>query len=82
MTARAKPKPDAEIDKWVETREPVATVKPTAVTKPKRLTIDIDPSMHKKLKMSCVARDIQIADLLRTLIEHELGDQIQTISDR
>ncbi|ELP32916.1 plasmid partition protein ParG [Rhodopirellula baltica] len=73
ITMTARPRPRAELDKWVETREPVAAAKPAV--KPKRLTIDIDPALHKKLKMSCVKRDIQIADLLRTLIERELESQ-------
>ena len=68
MSARAKPKP--EVDTWVESREPVAAAKP--VVKPKRLTIDIDPTLHTELKVSCAKRGIQIADLLRTLIERDV----------
>lgn len=68
MSARAKPK--AEIDKWVETREPSASINPTV--KPKRLTIDIDRKLHTDLKVSCATRGIQIADLVRTLIERDL----------
>lgn len=79
ITMTARPKPKAELDKWVETREPVVPEKLSV--KPKRLTIDIDPALHKELKMSCVKRDIQIADLLRTLIERELDNQKQPISD-
>ncbi|EMI25100.1 plasmid partition protein ParG [Rhodopirellula europaea] len=70
MTARPKPKP--EIDKWVETRKP--NVEPEPRIKPKRLTIDIDPKLHTELKISCAKRGIQIADLLRKLIE----DDVQT----
>lgn len=70
ITMTARPKAKAEVDKWVETREPAAAEK--SAVKPKRLTIDIDPTLHKRLKMSCVNRDIQIADLLRKLIEREL----------
>ena len=80
ITMSARAKPNSELDKWVETREPVLAEKPSV--KPKRLTIDIDPALHKKLKMSCVKRDIQIADLLRTLIERELDSQKQPISGR
>ncbi|TWU22163.1 hypothetical protein Pla52o_32160 [Novipirellula galeiformis] len=78
MTARVKQKP--EIDKWVETREPLVPLKLNV--KPKRLTIDIDPALHKKLKMNCVKREIQIADLLRTLIEREIDSHNQPILDR
>lgn len=72
ITMTARPKPKAELDKWVEMREPVVPEKLSV--KPKRLTIDIDPALHKELKMSCVNREIQIADLLRTLIERELDN--------
>jgi hypothetical protein len=68
MSARAKPKP--KLDDWVESREPADTAKPTV--KPKRLTIDIDPTLHTELKISCAKRGIQIADLMRTLIERDL----------
>lgn len=71
MSARAKPK--AEIDNWVENREPTAPIKPSI--RPKRLTIDIDPSLHMDLKISCAKRGIQIADLLRTLIERDVRSQ-------
>ncbi|MEO9594310.1 plasmid partition protein ParG [Rhodopirellula bahusiensis] len=80
ITMTARPKPKAELDKWVETRAPVVPEKLSV--KPKRLTIDIDPSLHKRLKMSCVNRDIQIADLIRTLIERDLVDQEHLIADR
>lgn len=70
ITMSARPKLKPEIDKWVEAREPIIEAKP--VTKPKRLTIDIEPELHTDLKVSCAKRGIQIADLLRTLIEQEL----------
>ena len=69
MPTRAKPNP--EIDTWVETRELPEPPKPTY--KPKRLTIDVHPDLHKRLKISCVQRGIQIADLLRQLIETDLS---------
>ena len=79
ITMTARPKAKAEVDKWVETRGSTVAEKPAV--KPKRLTIDIDPSLHKKLKMSCVNRDIQIADLIRTLIERELSGHEKLIAD-
>lgn len=80
VTISARPKQSAGIDKWVETRQTVVPQKLSV--KPKRLTIDIDPGLHRRLKMSCVSRDIQIADLLRSLIMHELYSQNQPLSDR
>ena len=44
----ARPKNLPDLDQWVETREPTdAKNKPTV--KPKRLTIDIDPDLHRQL---------------------------------
>ncbi len=71
MTARPKRTPEA--DSWVEKRVP-STGSDERV-KPKRLTIDIDPKLHKELKISCVQRGIQIADLLRSLIQRDLQAQ-------
>ncbi|QDS92463.1 hypothetical protein FF011L_12060 [Roseimaritima multifibrata] len=65
----ARPKVTPSPDTWVESRQ-VPEVKST--TKPKRLTIDLDPQLHKALKLSCVKREIQIADLLRGLIEEDV----------
>ena len=67
MTARPKTNPGA--DQWVEKAEPSAARPP----KPKRLTIDIDPTLHKRLKLYCFQQDIVMADLLRDLIEQKLG---------
>lgn len=67
MTAR--PKQNLAADNWVETRaEPAAVRTP----KPKRLTIDIDPDLHKRLKLHCFQQDIPIAELLREMIEQSL----------
>ncbi|QDS91622.1 ParG [Roseimaritima multifibrata] len=70
ITMSARPKPKPEVDNWVEMRESSIDVKPR--TKPKRLTIDIDPELHTELKISCAKRGIQIADLLRNLIEGDV----------
>ena len=66
----ARPKANPGVDQWVETREPSKAAKKKI--KPKRLTIDIDPALHTELKISCAKRGIQIADLLRGLIERDL----------
>ncbi len=71
VTMNVRPKSSPELDQWVETREqPQPIAKP--IRKPKRLTIDIDPDLHRELKISCAMRDIQIADLLRQLIVKDL----------
>lgn len=68
MAARPHAKPN--MDKWVEHRES-ATVS-TPPKKPKRLTIDIDSDLHTQLKIHCATQQVQIADLLRRLIEQEI----------
>ena len=69
MSARPQPKPNA--DTWVETR---ADLPPPPKVKPKRLTIDIDPALHTRLKLHCVQQDVRIADFLRELIHGALED--------
>ena len=69
----ARPKSSPDLDQWVETREPTKPRSKRAV-KPKRLTIDIAPDLHRQLKISCATRDIQIADLIRQLIQTELAN--------
>lgn len=64
ITARPKQNPAA--DQWVETRHAVAE-EPSV--KLKRLTIDLDPELHKRLKLHCFQQDVPIAELLRELIE-------------
>jgi hypothetical protein len=68
MSSRPKQNPHA--DSWVETSLPAAAAR---AVKPKRLTIDIDPNLHTRLKLHCVQRDVRIADLLRDLIERSLS---------
>ncbi|WP_437207108.1 hypothetical protein [Planctomicrobium sp. SH664] len=67
MTTRPKQNPAA--DQWVETRHAVAEESPVKL---KRLTIDLDPELHKRLKLHCFQQDIPIAELLRELIERSL----------
>ena len=66
MTTRPKANPAA--DNWVEKPASAAARPP----KPKRLTIDIDPMLHKRLKLYCFQQDVVMADLLRELIEGKL----------
>lgn len=63
MTAR--PQKNNTADQWVETSlpSPIETM-----AKLKRLTIDIDPDLHTRLKLRCVRQDVRIADWLRDLI--------------
>jgi len=68
MTTR--PKQSAAADQWVETRhEPVD--EPSV--KYKRLTIDLDPELHKRLKLYCFEHEIHVSVLLRDFIEQTLS---------
>ncbi len=41
--------------------------------KPVRLNLDLDPDLHRRLKMRAVETDVTIAELVRGLITRELG---------
>ena len=59
-----------EATDWVETRDKPAAS--SSAGKPKRLTIDLDTELHRRLKIDCVQKDIQIADRIRGLIQKDL----------
>jgi hypothetical protein len=40
-----------------------------------RLTIDITPELHQKLKLKCVMERSTIADIVRGLLEEKVRDQ-------
>jgi len=41
--------------------------------KPVRLNLDLDPEVHRRLKLRATERDISIAQLVRSLITREVG---------
>lgn len=43
----------------------------TPPPKMKRLTIDLPPSLHRRVKVGCAVRGIEIATLLRQWLEQE-----------
>ncbi|QDT57106.1 hypothetical protein Pan44_51720 [Caulifigura coniformis] len=63
MTAR--PLKANTADQWVETS--LSTPVQPAV-KFKRLTVDVDPELHTRLRLRCVRRDEHISDWLRALM--------------
>lgn len=65
-----RPQSKMEADHWVENRN--QELPPEPAKKPKRLTINIDPDLHTELKIHCATHRIQIADLIRSLIEMEV----------
>ena len=71
ITMQARPDRGPKADQWVENR----TEPQKPPIKPKRLTVDIDPKLHLRLKIHCAAQQIQIADLVRELIQNALPDE-------
>ncbi|WP_436717754.1 hypothetical protein U8335_13805 [Roseiconus lacunae] len=67
ISIQTRPKAIASPDQWVENRNDTRESAAPAV-KPKRLTIDIAPDLHSRLKVHCAQNDIRIADLLRQQI--------------
>lgn len=77
----AKPRAVAPVDDWVKNRlgtdEEAPEVAAPALVAPApkegtvRLTIDIPKSMHKRLKRGALDRDVNIADVIRGLIDRE-----------
>lgn len=62
------------IDQWVENREP-APPAPEPAVKMKRLTIDVSPSLHRKIKSTCAMNNLHMADEIRDLLERHFGGQ-------
>ena len=82
-------KPTQKADDWVSDAEPVkapptpspppAAPEPPRspkpkVQKPKRLTLDIDPALHKRLKIAALQQDTTMVDLVRDLLEKEFPE--------
>lgn len=72
-----RPKKSSDADAWVELTElhdaDAGDEKPRI--KPKRLTVDIDPELHTRLKLHCVKNDQVISDFMRQLLVKALPDQ-------
>jgi hypothetical protein len=41
----------------------------------KRLTIDLPESLHKRIKATCAARGVKMADEIRRLLEEHFSEQ-------
>jgi predicted HicB family RNase H-like nuclease len=75
----ARPKPEVMVDPAVVeafvangAEKPAAVPepeKPAAEVKPKRLTIDIDKSLHKRLRARALEEDTTIAEVVRKLLQ-------------
>jgi hypothetical protein len=75
----AKPKASRQLataDAWVEARKDAEEPPKHQASKPpmKRLTIDIDVSLHKKVKSQCALQDLDMAEVVRDLLEKRFGE--------
>jgi len=60
------------------TKRPTQTnpAKPMAVeVKPQRLTVDLDPDLHRKLKVQAAQESRSISDIIRTAAEQYVTSQ-------
>ena len=56
-------------DDWIADKEPP---KEKSTVKPVRMTVELDPEIHRTLKIHCTMKGIWISELMRDLISREL----------
>ena len=57
-------------DAWVQDRKGAADTEPVPSREPtKRLTIDVSPELHRRIKVQCAQEGMNIADVIRELLE-------------
>lgn len=66
-----RPQTESQNDEWVQSR--IQSEEGSTRVKPKRLTIELHPDLHRELKIHCAKNDIQIAEFLRSIIRLGLG---------
>lgn len=66
--AFAKPVTPANPDSWVQER-----VQPPVATK--RFTVDVPAPLHRRVKLTCVERGLNMADVVRDLLEREFPEK-------
>lgn len=75
VTFSSTPRPTTTPDEWVDaaTSPPSnETAVPNSKPKMKRLTIDVPEDLHRRFKIACAERGLNMADELRTLLEKYL----------
>ena len=69
------PKPTSTVppraDDWVSGEKPKAKKKEESQ---KRLTIDISESLHRRVKIGCASRGLEMAEVMRELLEKEFPE--------
>jgi predicted HicB family RNase H-like nuclease len=66
-------KPAATVQDFVSGAALVQSQAGTRPPKPVRLNLDLDPDVHRQLKLRAVEGGVTIAQLVRALIKRELG---------
>lgn len=67
LAITAKPKRNAETaDSWVGAGDT-----PAPAAKPKRLTLDLDPALHTRIKAACAMEGTKMAERIRDMLEAE-----------
>lgn len=64
-----RPPKQPSADDWIADKEPV---KEKPMVKPVRMTVELDPEIHRELKIHCTMQGIWISELMRELISREL----------
>jgi len=64
-----RPPKQPSADEWIADKE---TPQEKSTTKPVRMTVELDPAIHRELKIHCTMQGIWISELMRDLISREL----------
>ncbi|MEO9593501.1 hypothetical protein [Rhodopirellula bahusiensis] len=68
---------EIEADRWVKKAQKADTA---TSEKTKRLTVDIDADLHRRLRLHSVQNDVPIANLVRQLIGQHLEQTSQDLN--
>jgi len=73
MTAKtvAFKKPAKQADNWVETRKKNKASEPQEPAPTKRVTVDIPAELHRRVKMQCAMRGVNMTEVMRDLLDRE-----------
>ena len=64
-----RPPKQPSADGWIADKE---SVEGKSTVKPVRMTVELDPEIHRELKIHCTMQGIWISELMRDLISREL----------
>lgn len=64
-----------DLDAWVRAPDARTEAAPACTA---RLTIDVTPALRGRIKVTAFQRGLTVADMLRTLLEREFSEQLET----